>query len=87
MELARLRGRIVNPSLIKAIKTIVSKLLQTPAARVLQLGREHASRLLRLYESKGVFKWAPCLRNWLKDHEYLFWLGLKQLSLKSLGYG
>jgi hypothetical protein len=86
LELARLRGRIVNPSLIKAVENIVSKLLQTPATRILQLGREHASRLLKLYGSNGVFKWAPSLKNWLKDPEYMFWLGVSRHALRSLGY-
>jgi hypothetical protein len=86
VELARLRSRIVNPSLIKAVKTIVSKLLQTPSTKVLQLGSERASSLLKLYEGNGVLKWAPSVRNWLKDSEYLFWLGVSQLALRSLGY-
>jgi hypothetical protein len=86
MELARLRGRIVNPLLVKQVREIVSKLLQTPAARILQLGREHASRLLELYKRNGVLKWAPSLSKWLKDPEYVFCLGLNQLALKSLGY-
>jgi len=86
LELARLRGRIVNPSLIKAVENIVSKLLQTPATRILQLGREYASRLLELYSRNGVFEWAPSLRKWLKDLGYVFWLGLNQYALRSLGY-
>jgi len=86
LQLAKLRGRIVNSSLIKAVKTIVSKLLQTPAKEILQLGREHASRLLELYGRNGVFKWAPSLRSWLKDPNYVFRLGLNQLALRSLGY-
>lgn len=86
LDLARLRGRIVNPLLIKAVKNIVSRLLQTPATRILRLGREHASSLLQLYSRKGVFKWAPSVRSWLKDPEYLFWLGVNSLALEGLGY-
>jgi hypothetical protein len=86
LDLARLRGRIVNPLLLSKVENIIYRLLQTPATRILQLGREHASRLLELYGGNGVFKWAPSVRSWLKDPEYLFWLGLNQLSLRSLGY-
>jgi hypothetical protein len=85
-SLARLRGKIVSPSLMEMLRSIVSKLLQTPVTRIIQLGREHASRLLELYGENGVFKWAPSVRKWLKDPEYLFWLGLNQHALKSLGY-
>ena len=26
-------------------------------------------------EEEGVFVWAPRLRDWLKDQDYIFWLG------------
>jgi len=87
MELARLRGRIVNPSLLKAVKAIISKLLQTPVIRILQTGKGEASRLLKLYGGNGFFKWVPRLKNWLKDPEYVLWLGVRQLALRSVGYG
>ena len=86
MQLARLRGKIVNPSLVDRIKQIISKLVQTPVARILQLAREQVFRILELYSRNGVFKWALSVKQWLKDPEYLFWLGAKQLILKSLGY-
>ncbi|MEM1558456.1 MAG: hypothetical protein QXG12_07675 [Thermoproteota archaeon] len=86
MQLAMLRGRIVNPSLVDRIKSIISKLVQTPVARILQLGREQASRLLELYSRNGIFKWVPSVKQWLKDPEYLLWLGAKQLVLRNLGY-
>lgn len=38
LQLAKLRGRIVNPSLVKAVKTIISKLIQTSLVVILQLG-------------------------------------------------
>lgn len=86
LQLARLRGRIVNPTLLESVKNIVEKLLQTPATRILQLGRERASRLLQHYRVNGVFKWAPSVKSWLKDPDYLLWLGVSQLTLRSLGY-
>ncbi len=86
LQLARLRGRIVNPMLLKSVKNIVEKLLQTPLVKVLQLGRERASSLLKLYGGNGVFEWAPDVKKWLKDPDYLVWLGVSQLALRSLGY-
>lgn len=86
LELARLRGRIVNPSLIKSLKDIISRLIQTPASKILQFGRDYASRLSELYRSKGVLEWAPNVKSWLKDPSYVFWLGTKQLALESVGY-
>ena len=31
--------------------------------------------MLEKGEEKGVFAWAPSLRHWLKDSDYVFWLG------------
>ena len=36
---------------------------------------EKAVTILRKGEEKGVFVWAPRLRYWLKDPDYIFWLG------------
>ncbi|MBO3839669.1 MAG: hypothetical protein QXN75_02070 [Thermoproteota archaeon] len=81
--LAKLRGKIINPSLIKAVKTIVLKLLQVPANMIMQLAKKRASLLYRLYENNGVFKWAPHIKKWLKEPQYLFWLGVSQVNLRS----
>ncbi|MEM2585207.1 MAG: hypothetical protein QXP99_06790 [Thermoproteota archaeon] len=86
MQLSRLRGKIVNPSLVERVKSIILKLVQTPVARILQLGREQASRLMELYSRNGVFEWAPSVKQWLKDSKYLLWLGVRQLFLRNLGY-
>jgi len=34
-----------------------------------------AAKLLEAGEETGVFVWAPSLRKWLKDPNYIFWLG------------
>jgi hypothetical protein len=81
--LAKLRGRIINPSLIKAVKTIISKLLQVPKNMIMQLAKKHASLLYRLYENNGIFKWAPQIKKWFKEPQYLFWLGVSQVNLRS----
>lgn len=86
MQLARLRGKIVNQFLVRIVENIFSKLVQTPLAMVIRLGREQSGRLLQLYERNGVLKLAPEIRSWLRDPEYVLWLGVKQLTLKSLGY-
>jgi hypothetical protein len=86
MQLARMRGKIVNPLLVRTVETIFSKLVQTPIAVITRLGRKQAFRLLQLYEKNGLLKQAPSVRSWLKDPEYVLWLGVKQLALKSVGY-
>ena len=43
-------------------------------------GYEKAIELLNKGES--IFAWAPSLREWLKDPDYVFWLGAGGLSLR-----
>lgn len=86
MQLARIRGRIVNPSLVKAVKNVILKIIQTTFVTITRLGREYAGKILQLYSRKGVFQWAPEVKNWFKDPGYLLWLGVKQLTLRSTGY-
>ena len=38
-------------------------------------GFERAAEMLEKGEEKGVFVWAPSLKRWLKDLDYVFWLG------------
>ncbi|MBO3810167.1 MAG: hypothetical protein FGF50_11330 [Candidatus Brockarchaeota archaeon] len=85
VELAKLRGCLVNPALVDRLKTIVSKLLQTPGVRILRLGRDYADHLLRLYSRNGVAKLIPEIKRWLRDPDYLLWLGVKQVALRSIG--
>jgi len=37
--------------------------------------RRRAAEMLERGEEKGVFSWAPRLKDWLKDPSYVFWLG------------
>lgn len=87
VELAKLRGVVVNPSLTNRLKLIALKLLQTTATKILQLGRDYASRLLELYNRNGVAKWFPHIRSLLRDPDYLLWLGVKQTAMRSIGIG
>ncbi|MEM2941569.1 MAG: hypothetical protein QW304_08500 [Thermoproteota archaeon] len=85
IELAKLRGTIVSPSLISRLKTIALKLLQTTATKILQLGKNYANRLHELYSRNRVVKWFPRIRSLLRDPDYLLWLGVKQTAMRSIG--
>ncbi|MEA2075241.1 MAG: hypothetical protein U9O85_05860 [Euryarchaeota archaeon] len=67
------QGAILNETLVGKLSTLVDKLKATKGARILKRGYEKASALLSKGES--VFAWAPSLRKWLKDPDYVFWLG------------
>ena len=48
-------------------------------ARVFKRGYERAVELLN--KGEGIFAWAPSLRGWLKDPDYMFWLGAVGLRI------
>ena len=62
------------------LAALVNKLKATSGARVFKRGYERAVELLNKGES--IFAWAPSFRGWLKDPDYVFWLGAGGLSLR-----
>ena len=76
---ARVRGAIMNETLVGMLSVLVDKLKATSGARVFKRGYEKAVELLNKGES--IFAWAPSLRKWLKDPDYVFWLGAGGLRI------
>ena len=66
---------IVNKMVVGKLLTLIEKLMETRGMRVFKRGFKKAVELLQKSEEKGVFAWAPSLRHWLKDPDYIFWLG------------
>jgi len=66
---------IVNEMLLEKLLELVARLKETKGMRIFKRGYEKAVVLLEKGEEKGVFVWAPSLRCWLKDPDYIFWLG------------
>jgi len=76
---ARVRGAIMNETLVGKLSVLMEKLKATSGARVFKRGFEKAVELLSKGES--IFAWAPRLREWLKDPDYVFWLGAGGLRI------
>lgn len=76
---AKVRGRIVSLKLLVRVLGVVLRLLDTPRMRIWRAGRERAEELIRRFEDRGLFQWAPQVRNWLTDRGYVFQLGLAEL--------
>ncbi len=76
---AKHRGNIVNAALVGKLMALVEKLKETKGMRIFKRGFKKAAEMLRKCEEQGqeqrVFTWAPQLKHWLKDHDYIFWLG------------
>ena len=61
------------------LAALVDKLKATSGARVFKRGYEKAVELLN--KGEGIFAWAPSFRGWLKDPDYVFWLGADGLRI------
>ena len=76
---SRGQGAIINEKLVRKLSSLVERLKETKGARVFKRGFEKAVALLN--NRDGIFAWAPSLREWLKDPDYVFWLGAGGLRI------
>jgi len=60
---------------IEKLLALVERLKETKGMRIFERGFKRAVEMLERGEEKGVFLWAPSLRYWLRDPDYIFWLG------------
>jgi len=72
---AKRGGSIVNGMLVEKLFGFIERLKETKGMRIFRRGFKKAVAMLEKGEEKGVFVWAPRLRYWLKDQDYIFWLG------------
>ena len=75
----RVQRAIINERVVGKLSVLMDKLKATSGARVFRRGYEKAVELLNKGES--IFAWAPSLREWLKDPDYVFWLGAGGLGI------
>ena len=61
------------------LSVLMEKLKATSGARVFRRGYKRAVKLLN--KGAGIFAWAPSFREWLKDPDYVFWLGAGGLRI------
>jgi len=64
-------GRIVSVSVLEKLRFLIAKLNETGGMRIFRRGFERALGILRACENAFM---AP-LKKWLKDPDYIFWLG------------
>ncbi|MFQ5711340.1 MAG: hypothetical protein ACE5GD_06130 [Candidatus Geothermarchaeales archaeon] len=76
MWYARVKGRIVNAKVVGMILEIVEKLKATVKTRIIQAGLVKAEEMRVQYRKRGIFEWCPQLKAWLRDSNYILYLGL-----------
>lgn len=72
---AKHQRSIVNTSLVEKLSALIEKLIETKGMRIFKRGFKKAVEMLAKGEEKRVFTWAPQLEQWLRDPDYIFWLG------------
>jgi hypothetical protein len=60
---------------VEKLSALIEKLKETKGMRIFKRGFKKAVKLLDKGEERGVFVWVPRLKDWLKDPDYIFWLG------------
>ena len=75
MGYAKCGKSIVNGLLVEKLLELAARLKETRGMRIFKRGYAKAVAMLDRGEEKGVFVWAPRLRYWLKDPDYMFWRG------------
>jgi len=61
------------------LSVLVEKLNATSGARIFRWEYEKAAGMLS--KGENVFAWAPSFKAWLKDPDYVFWLGAGGLRI------
>jgi len=74
LQYLRHGGRILNESLLAKLERLVEQLTETRGQRILKRGVAKAAALLSGIEN-GISGWLLQLKAWLKDPDYIFWLG------------
>ena len=75
MGYAKCGRSIVNGLLVEKLLELAARLKETKGMRIFKRGYAKAVAMLDRGEERGVFVWAPRLKDWLKDPDYIFWLG------------
>jgi hypothetical protein len=75
LDYLRRGGRILNEALLVKLERFVEQLTETRGTRIMSRGLAKAAALLRDGVEMGIFSWVPRMKEWLKDPDYIFWLG------------
>jgi hypothetical protein len=76
MKLSKIK-KIINKEIIEAVMSIMKK-LNSFKEKIMNKGKEVAEAILK---SKTVIM-IPAIKDWLRNPNYIFWLGLTYSNLK-----
>jgi hypothetical protein len=76
MKLSKIK-KIINKEIIESVISIMKK-LNSFKEKIMKKGKEVAEALLKSKTAAMI----PAIKDWLKDPNYIFWLGLTYSNLK-----
>jgi len=82
MWYAKNGGSIVDGLLMAKFLALVERLKETRGMRLFKRGFVKANEMHKRGERSEVFVWAPRLKDWLKDPDYVFWQGMGAVKMK-----
>jgi len=77
MLYARRVGRILSRLLIGQLTPLMERLASSFRSKALKAGLERAREIL----STSIPTWAPRVRSWLREPQYILYLGILKLNL------
>lgn len=69
-------GRIVSSLVVSKLRDIMKVLIESPRVKALEVGLNRAYRML----SSRVLKWAPQIKNWVREEPFILYLGFMELN-------
>ena len=79
--IAKLRGKITNTKLIVQVIEIALSLGRIFRSAIMRAGRKRIAMMRDAYAKPGgVLSWAPKIREWLEDVNYVYYLGVLEVN-------
>ena len=77
--LARVKGALVSSKVVRILLGILERIMP-PRQLALRKGWERVRELMARLKHSGVFGWAPQIKEWLKNHVFIEYLGFMTLN-------
>ena len=73
----KVRGRVSNAKLMVQVLRIAMKLLEGAHSLIVRAGRTRVREILQSSTTpNGIASWAPRIKEWLNDSNYIYYLGM-----------
>jgi hypothetical protein len=58
------------------LRDIIERITSKFREKIIRISSERTRKIIEIFYERDVFGWAPELKSWLNDPEFLFWLGV-----------